>query len=130
MDIQQGPKCPACGSAVEDENQHESLLVYATHRGPTERLLNAVGYKWPMTMHTPAVLIHMKCLEPHLGCLTTEQTVKYQGWKIRQMEQNAGQLRREIERVCAAIQEIDAERYFRFIEEPALDGTKDPNRSG
>ena len=126
MSQERKPICPACKRTVEDTTHEETLQVYADRRAQTEQLLNAVGYNWPNSFMPAPVYIHMACLEPHLDKLDTHRKVAYQAWRIRQLEADDKALRREIQHICQAIQAIDEDKYFRYIEEPSL---KDPGKT-
>lgn len=114
------PICPACNRPVANPSTNETLNVYASTHTATRRLLDAVGYSWPNTLHAALVCIHMACLEKYQHAMADHHKVAYQSWKIRQLEAANRDIRTEMQRICQAIEVIAPDVYFRFIETPAL----------
>ena len=114
------PECFACHQEITDPKDHDVLEIIGTDDMDSGRLLNAFNYTPSIQLGLNRSYIHFRCASEHADLLSPQHRNKWLEWRVRQLEQEQTEHRILMEEITNAIQHIDPNAYYKYIEEPSL----------
>ena len=116
------PKCFACHQEITYPKDHDVLEITGTNSMDSRPLFDAFGYTQSPSLQFGRnhSYIHFRCASEHSDLLTQRHRNQWLEWRVGQLEQEQTEHRTLMEKITSAIQHIDPDAYYEYLEQPSL----------